>query len=142
MKKLVDLMAKHNLQNSALSKSFSATLNPKKAEPETPVELPPLDDIIIRMLRHPLPGIDSTQVKKVLAIFSELESKMPPDVKEFYKKHIAKTMEECISIFQATIPQSKCDDWFKFRKYLITASIARLINYARNETTRYAHFTR
>ena len=142
MKKLVDLMAKHNLQNSALSKSFSATLNPKKAEPDTPAELPPLDDIIIRMLRHPLPGIDSTQVKEVLSIFSELESNLPPDVKEFYKKNIAKTIEECISIFQGTTPQSGCNEWFKFRKYLITASIARLINNARSETTRYTHFTR
>ena len=145
MKKLTDLMAKHNLTDSALFKSYNAILNPAVIVDEPKKELPPLDKVIIDMLHHPLPGSDTDLVKNVLSIFSSMVETLSPEAKAFYDKNIAITEEQSVSNFHESIPQSPGkppDKWYEVRKFRIPSSIARLINNAQNETTRYRHFTR
>ena len=145
MKKLTDLMAKHKLTDSALFKSYSAILNPSVTVEEPKKELPPLDKIITDMLRHPLPASDTDLVKNVLSKISAMVEKLSPEARAFYDKNIAITEEKSVSNFHESIPQSSGkppDKWYEVRKFRIPSSIARLINNAQNETTRYRHFTR
>ena len=145
MKKLTDLMAKHKLTDSALFKSYDAILNPAVIVDEPKKDLPPLDKVIIDMLHHPLPGSDTDLVKNVLSIFSSMVETLSPEAKAFYDKNIAITEEQSVSNFHESIPQSSGkppDKWYEVRKFRIPSSIARLINNAQNETTRYKHFTR
>ena len=145
MKKLTDLMAKHKLTDSALFKSYSAILNPSVTVEEPKKELPPLDKIITDMLRHPLPASDTDLVKNALSTLAEMAAKLSPEAREFYEKYIVINEEKSVSNFHESIAQSSGkppDKWYEVRKFRIPSSIARTINNARLETTRYKYFTR
>ena len=145
MKKLTDPLAKHKLTDSALYKSYNAILNPSVTVEEPKKELPPLDKILTDMLHHPLPASDTDLVKNALSKLSAMIEKLSPEARAFYDKNIAITEEKSVSNFhESIVPSSGTPPikWYEVRKFRIPSSIARTINNARNETTRYAHFTR
>ena len=140
-KELVDLMAKCNLQESSLYKSYSIDSEKVLEARAKPKELEPLDDLILNMLKSPLADSDTQLYQSSMAKLCEMVTSLPPDILEFYHNNICKDGDDCTKIFHESIEQSLCDKWYEYRKYLCTASIARKINNARNEKTRYKHFT-
>ena len=145
MKKLTDLMAKHKLTDSALFKSYSAILNPSVTVEEPKKELPPLDKIIIDMLRHPLPASDTDLVKNSLSKLKQMVEKLSPEARAFYEKYVVINEEKSVSNFHESIAQSSGTPpkkWYEVRKFRIPSSNARSISNARLETTRYKYFTR
>ena len=140
-KELVDLMAKCNLQDSSLYKSYAIDSEKVLEARAKPKELPPLHDLILNMIKSPLADNDTQLYQSSMGELSERVTSLPPDVLEFYHTHICKSDDDCAKIFHESIEQSKCEKWYEYRKYLCTASIARRINNARSEKKRYEYFT-
>ena len=140
-KELVDLMAKCNLQESSLYKSYAIDSEKVLEARAKPKELPPLDDVILNMLKSPLADGDTQLYQSSMAELCERVALLPPDILEFYHTNICKDFGYCTKIFHESIEQSLCEKWYEYRKYLCTASIARKINNARSERKRYEHFT-
>ena len=139
-KKMTELMAKCNLKSSALYKTFTVDVTKSIECQPAAVALPPLDPFIIQMIRDPLP-ISSDLARNVLSKLKEYENSLSPEVMKFYNEKVRVTELKCNSIFQETLDQASCPQWYQYRQYRVTASVAREINNARSEKTRYQHFT-
>lgn len=127
------------VQDAAIYKSFTIDAEEVlRNRAQSATAIPTLDNFIAKMIKDPLQNIETD----VMAKLKDLENSLTPELKEFYNSHICVSVEECLAIFQSTLDQAESEDWYKHRKYRVTASTARKINNARNAQTRYGYFTR
>jgi len=65
---------------------------------------------------------------------------LPQSKSEFYNSFVASSEVECFQIFKRTLGQSSNPEWFKSRKYRISASKAHSIGNARKSETILKYF--